>query len=312
MKHTLYILLLCCLTAGSLKAQSTYEFLRMDMSPRAAALGGSFVAANDDADIIFYNPAGINFHEQTPVSFNYVKHLLDFNFTSLAASRAFAGIGRIGAAVQYLNYGNFTRADEFGNQTGSYGAGDLALTGTYGNTLDKNFYYGASVKLIYSKIDNYSSSAMAFDLGLNYNLPEKNFAVGFAVLNMGTQLSSYSGISEKLPLDVIVGIAKKLEHLPFKYYIDFHRLAESESSLLKRFSHFTLGGEFTLSKVVRVRVGLDTEKRKELKIGNYAGLAGFNAGFGFIVDKYLVDYSFSSLGSIGSIHRFGIKTSFED
>ena len=39
--------------------QNTYEFLRLDMSARAGALGGSFVSNNDDPDVIFYNPAGI-------------------------------------------------------------------------------------------------------------------------------------------------------------------------------------------------------------------------------------------------------------
>ena len=40
-------------------SQNTYDFLRLDGSARAGALGGSFVSNNDDADVIFYNPAGI-------------------------------------------------------------------------------------------------------------------------------------------------------------------------------------------------------------------------------------------------------------
>ena len=41
---------------GNLFSQNTYEFLRVDMSARAAALGGTFVSNHDDPNIIFYNP----------------------------------------------------------------------------------------------------------------------------------------------------------------------------------------------------------------------------------------------------------------
>jgi hypothetical protein len=36
------------LTVSSTFGQNTYDFLRVDMSARAAALGGSFVTNNDD------------------------------------------------------------------------------------------------------------------------------------------------------------------------------------------------------------------------------------------------------------------------
>ena len=62
-------------------SQNIYDFLRLDGSARAGALGGSFVSNNDDADVIFYNPAGIELLEGNPASFSFVKHLLDINNT---------------------------------------------------------------------------------------------------------------------------------------------------------------------------------------------------------------------------------------
>ena len=58
-------------------SQNTYEFLRVDVSPRTAALGGSFAAVNDDADAIFYNPAGLSYLSGTPVSLSFTKYLVD-------------------------------------------------------------------------------------------------------------------------------------------------------------------------------------------------------------------------------------------
>ena len=59
---------------------STYQFLQLDMSARAAALGGTFVSNGDNPDVIFYNPAGLEFLDKSPVSFSFVKHVLDINF----------------------------------------------------------------------------------------------------------------------------------------------------------------------------------------------------------------------------------------
>ncbi len=67
-------------------SQNTFDFLRLDGSARAGALGGSFVSNNDDADVIFYNPAGLDLLEGNPASFSFVKHLMDINLASLSYS----------------------------------------------------------------------------------------------------------------------------------------------------------------------------------------------------------------------------------
>src|SRR4030066_330921 len=156
------------LTASFTFGQTTYDFLRVDMSARAAALGGSFVTNNDDVNVLFYNPAGMSFLEKDPVSFPFVKHLMDLNLFSLAYSTEFENIGRFGTAIKYINYGSFDKADEFGNRIGEFNAGELAFILGYTNEFSENFYYGANAKVIYSSIADESSSAIALDFGLNY------------------------------------------------------------------------------------------------------------------------------------------------
>ncbi len=301
------LFLALALTIITAAQNNTYEFLRLDMSPKAAALGGSYVANMDDPNVIFYNPAGIYNLEKTPVSFSFVKHLMDINSASLAVSHEFEKYGRFGGAVQYINYGEFTEADEFGNKTGNFGVAELAMIVGYSNKLDENFYYGANIKFIYSGIADVSSSAFAADLGLIYTLKEWNWNFGFSALNIGSQISSYYETTEDLPLDIRLGFTKSLSHLPFTFYFSLNRLNEEED----RFNQFTFGGEFRMSKKFKVRFGYDNQKRKELKIGTTAGLAGFNVGFGLDIKGYIFDYAFSSMGSIGSLHRLGISTTFE-
>jgi hypothetical protein len=134
--------------------------------------------------------------------------------------------------------------------------------------------------------------------------------IGVSVLNLGTQMSTYYDTKEELPLDVTIGISKKLEHLPLKLYFDFHKLNEDRNEFFQRFQAFSIGAEFTLSKVLRLRAGYENEKRKELKIGSFAGLAGFNAGLGIVISEYKFDYGFSSMGAIGALHRVSVSTAF--
>jgi hypothetical protein len=290
-------------------SQNTFDFLRLDGSARAGALGGSFVSNNDDADVIFYNPAGIDLLEGNPASFSFVKHLMDINLATLSYSTEIENIGRFGAAIKYINYGSFEGSDEFGNRTGEFGAGEMAFVIGYANQLDENFYYGANAKFIYSGIETRSSTALAVDLGLHYAIPDKNWNFGFSVLNLGGQISKYYNTTEDLPLDISVGVSKKLENLPLRLSVDFHKLNEKRDDFVQKFKAFNIGAEFTLSKVMKLRFGYNNERRSEFKIGTTAGIAGFNIGLGVKVSDYQFDYGYSSLGLIGGLHRIGISTS---
>jgi hypothetical protein len=271
-------------------------------------MAGSFVANNDDPNVIFYNPAGISNLKGDPISFSYLFHLLDINSAAVTYSHEFENLGRFAAGIQYINYGTFDRRSSDGTELGEFGAGEMAAIIGYSNELDDNFYYGANIKFIYSSIDDRYSTGLAVDIGLLYSIPDVKWNFGFSVLNLGSQIAKYYNTDESLPLDIRFGISKTLEHLPFTFYASLNKLNEDYDSFGQRFEQFTFGGEFKMSEVIRLRFGYDNEKRREYKIGGTAGIAGFNLGLGILISKYNFDYSFSSLGSIGAFHRIGIST----
>ena len=307
----LAVVALTVLIASTINAQ-TYDFLRLDTSPRAAALAGSYVATGDDPNVIFYNPAGINLLQGTPVSFSFVKYLMDINAASFSASANINGIGRFGTAIDYINYGTFTRADENGTDLGTFSAGEMAILVGYGNQIDQNFYYGANVKFIFSSIAGISSSGIAADLGLFYTIPDQKWNFGFSVLNAGRQIKSYYSTREDLPLDVRLGFSKELAKVPIRFFWSFNQINDSQNSILAHFKQITFGGEFKVGQSLRLRIGYENTKRNDLQIGTSAGLTGIDVGFGVQIKNYNVDYSFSSLGSIGALHRIGISTNFEN
>ncbi len=301
MKFAKFSILFSLLFAVNLIAQNTYDFLRLDSSPRSSALAGAYVADNTDPNVIFYNPAGITNIENIPISFSFLKHLSDINSVSLSSTFNIEGFGKFASAIQYVNYGNFTERDEAGNELGSFNPSDLALTVAYGNSFTEEIKYGISLKLINSTIADNSSFGIAGDFGVQYLIPEYNWSIGLSLQNMGSQITYYNDISETLPFSVQLGASKKLAHMPLQLYFALTRLNDDD-----RFKFFNLGAEFTLSKIIQLRFGYDNMKREEYKIATTSALGGFSFGLGIDVKNYDIDYSFSSMGAIGALHRIGV------
>lgn len=311
MKILVRTIIVIILFSTALLPQNAYQFLRLDISPRAAGMGGSFTAAEDDPDVLFYNPAGIARLASTPVSFSYTKHLVDVKLAGLSATRKFEDIGSFGVGVKYIDWGDFKGTNEFGEFTGNFGAGEMVLNATYSNFLDDALAYGAGVEYIYSSIENYSSSALGFNAGLNYSIPDERINIAISLLHTGTQLSSYAGVTENLPVDLRLGFSKRLLYLPLRFFVDFKRLNDNESGFFNRFKYYSFGGEFQVGKYVKVRAGLDGQSRKDYKVANFAGMAGFSLGVGIKVSSYTFNYALTSLGDVGTLQRIGVYSSFD-
>ncbi len=294
-------------TAGS---NTAFDFLRNDVSARPAALAGSFVSVGNDPATVFYNPAALGTLEAPTGSVGFFKQLMDINTGYLSYGQSFEDIGTFGAGVVYNNYGSFAETDEFGTVLGSFNASDLALSIGYANVLDSNLYYGAAVKFIYSSIAGYSSTALAGDVGLFYAVPGSKATLGVSIRNIGAQLSTYLGTREDLPLDVTIGASVVPKGLPLLLSLNFHKLNDNTDTFVERFRAFSIGGEFTLSKTLLLRIGYDNDRRRDLKIGTSMGLAGFSAGLGVAVRQYRFDYAASSLGKVGVLHRISISSTF--
>lgn len=287
-----------------------FNFLLNDAGARSAALGGNTIILEDDPNVTFYNPASIVRISNQQISFGYFKHLLDINAGHASYARYIEDFGYVGAGILYTNYGEFDRRNEFGDILGNFSAYDFSLSVAYANTLTENISYGGGLKLIYSKIDRYSSTAMAVDLGALYTITPGKFYIAASLTNLGTQLNPYVHTRENLPTDFTIGATIKPEHLPLVLNISFSKLFTTRDNFISHFKAFSLGGEFTVSPNVFLRFGYNNEKRQELKIGNTSGLAGFSAGLGFKLEQYKLDYAYNSLGKVGGYHRITLGLFF--
>ena len=293
---------------SSAQETTAFAFLRNDVGARAAALAGSVVAVTNDPVLLFYNPASLGTLASAGGSAGFFKHLLDINAGYAVYGQEIAGVGHVGAGVIYTNYGSFDRTDDFGNTLGTFTASDIAFSAAYSNSLEENLFYGGAVKFIYSSIAGYRATALAADAGILYRLPASRLTLGASLRNIGRETSTYAGVNEPLPLDLAVGASVVPRGLPLLLNVDFHRLNENPGGFIDRFRAFTVGGEFTLSRVFQARFGYNNQARKDLQTGTASGLAGFSAGVGITISGTVVDYALSSLGPIGNLHRISVGT----
>lgn len=285
-----------------------FDFLRVETGAKASSLAGAFDTYTDDPNAMFYNPGSLSTITNNKVSAGFGKYLLDMNFGTLAYAQKYKDIGWFGIGVKYFDYGSFDRADESGTPTGeTFNANDLMVSVGYGNYIYEKINYGITVKYIYSGIAEYKSSALAMDFGMQYHMPESQLSLSFGVLNLGAQLSSYISTKEKLPLDIRVGVSKRLEHTPVRLNVTFAKLNESREKLVQHFKAFSIGAEFIFSDYVSARLGYDNESRQDMKLGTSLGISGFSTGLGIrFAEKYVFDYSLNSLGKVGSTHRVNL------
>jgi hypothetical protein len=291
---------------------SGFEFLRTEYSSRAASMGRAFVAMRGDINGLYHNPSGMAYYDKNQFVVNYTDYLIDFGGGFAAYSHRLPGLGQLSGSIIWLNYGDFDETNEFAQQTGrTYGAYDLAFAVSYADVLEEFFSYGVTAKYVHSKIDMYTADALALDFGLMYAAPfSEDLYFGLSLLNVGTSLSAFINTKESLPLSLRLGAAKKLEHLPLELNFSFNDLNVSESNFWDRLAKFSIGGEFTLSQLIRLRLGYENELHRDLDTGQGSGFAGVSMGFGIYWKEYRFDYGYSSYGDLGGTHRFGLYGSF--
>ncbi|MBK9247474.1 MAG: type IX secretion system protein PorQ [Ignavibacteria bacterium] len=295
------------ITVGVASAQSSFHFLTLNSSARAAALGGAFVSMPEDATAIFINPATLSTMQDSRLSATFLKHVVDINSGLISYNANSELLGKYAVSAQFTSNGSFQGADKNGIKTTTFSGTEIALSGTITNMFDSNFYYGATVKLIYSGLEKTSSTALAADVGLLYQIPKSRVNIGFSILNLGAQLSKYGTESESLPVDARLGINHRLRGLPLLLNFSFHHLADETDGFFDRFANFSIGGELTISKVIDLRLGYDNLVRKSVSLETQRGFSGFGAGVGVKTKNILVDYGVSSLGSPATLHRLSVN-----
>lgn len=264
------------LHAGAQESQTAFNFLRLPVSAHAAALGGDNITiTDDDATFIFHNPSLIMGVSDRTLNLNVMTYMQG-SVTASAAYVAAAGErGTWGATGQFMSYGSMKETTATGEQTGDFSARDIALGGTFAYALSNRFAGGISAKFIAGNIGKYNSVAAGVDLGINYYDQEHEFSTSVVARNLGGQLSAYEDDFEGLPLDVQLGVSKRLVGSPLRLSLSLVRLNDWEYGLGK---HLVVGADLILSQQFYIAAGYNALRAAEMKISEGEGSGAHGAG----------------------------------
>lgn len=290
--------LFCTLTFAQ-ESGSTLTMLTLPTSSHVAALGGENISAIDDQPgIAIHNPALLANTDVNLVGLQFMSYADEAKWMGAQYSHAFTERHTGVAFAHYMGYGSMTETDNAGNVIGSFSPKDILLGVGYSYLLSDNWSGGANLKMGYSKIAEYSSLALAVDLGINYVDFEKDLSVSMVMRNIGAQVKTFDGMVERVPFNLQAGFTKGLAHLPVKFNVtltDLTRWKKShyycpEGEKMKftklALNHVVFGVEVKPTDYLYVAAGYNFRRANELKAAGSGHMAGLSVGAGLSLHKF--------------------------
>ena len=283
------------------------DFLKIPVGARETSLGGAFTAAAENANSVYYNPAGLGLLQNPEVSLTQNKFVEGISQQWLSVAYPYRS-GGFGLGVDYLSIPPFASYDSSDHRTGSVSAYSMAMYLAYGGALPlgykyiRSLSYGASIKYISERLDTEKGDGYGLDLGLLAASSIDNLRFGFGLENALSSKIKFIEHGARPPLKIKTGTV---------YKVRFSDLLTTQLSLdyyfwTDRSGYAAAGIENVLNDAFSVRVGYSS-------FGDISN--GLNFGIGFDPSRYLgrslcVDYSFGATYDFGDVHKLSVTYKF--
>lgn len=341
MKRKIFLAaLILAMTAGIAAAQTSDRagsvgalFLKLGMSPRAAAMGNTYVGISDDITGVFLNPVSISNIDGYRFFVSELEYLVDMRAVAGAFSFPMPAVIGGRGAIHYTGFlsGDMTMTtaqDIDGVLTNrDFSWNEMAIGFTYARYFTDRFSIGVGIKYVRTDVADFYSQTVAFDVGTVYRTGFRNLRLGISATNFGPDMkfngkynNTYiSGIwqvsvSEEygyypLPISLQVGIADDVftnENFRVTGAIDFSH----PNDLAERIH---VGAEFAYDEMFFLRGGFfmdmdESEVEDPIDPDDEAldRFMEFRFGAGFHISNIVVDYAWQDIESLGSVHRFAV------
>ena len=279
-----------------------FNFLKIGVGARPAALGGAYTAVSGDLEASAWNPAGLYGIQRRSGVLSLTSYLVDTEAGFLSV--ALPGEKRVwGIGMNYVTYGTMRRTDVDGGDLGTFGAFDIATYITAAQPVwQRRLTVGVNFKAIYSSIDDYTSDAYVVDLGVQARGPIDGMRLGASLLNIGSVRNGYTdGFKDSLPVLVRLGMSHRPAHAPRPLMLLADLSIPNDND-----PYVSFGAELQVHSGLFVRPGYSLQQ---------TGLEGdeplgLTAGAGFLMQRYRLDYAFSSYPALGDVHRLSVSGEF--
>lgn len=279
-------------------------FLKLPVSARAIGMGEAFTSVVNDANAIYWNPAGLICLNSGFASFTHNEWLEEIRYDFIAYAEPLEqGKNSVGMSVTFLSPGNIVKTsveDPSGEHSGVYTAKDMAISFAYAQGLNSNFSFGFNAKYLYQQIDLEKANGLVCDLGILYkNLYSDKVNCSIVIQNIG-QMSDFVEGKQKLPTKYIFGSNYKI----FNTQKNSLNLVLDLVKPIDNYFKVNLGTEYWFNQLAALRLGY--------KINS--DLSAFTCGGGVRLKlgekKIYIDYAFVEYKPFNDTHRFSLGIEF--
>ncbi len=292
---------------------TSFQFLSVRPSSRAAAMAGAFCTVANNSEAMFWNPAGLVKISGSDVSLSYIDYFLDIKMYSMAAAYTTDSWGTFGVFGMYSNVGPIQETKAELSIIDGSTFNPAGLTGTtftpyqfyagvsYAKFLTDHFAFGLNVKYVKESLIFASAHAIVFDGGISFNTGYKSIQIGASVKNFGPDVKFISK-SYPIPQTMNIGVsANAIGSAGNNLFADSrdHAVLLSYDIIQPRDfdQQHAVGVEYSYGNMVFLRGGYKFN-------GDQEGLAG---GVGVQYEGVRFDYAYSSFGEyLPAVHRLSL------
>lgn len=236
------------------------SYLRLVPGTRAQGMGGAYVALANDVTAGFWNPAGLGTMQSVQLGFMWSSLSLDrqYNYAAMVIPTWTKGT----LSLSWLNYhvGSIEERNETSELMGNFSNDEHTLLLSYGVKLHRYFSAGATAKVLFHDLADYSASGLGYDIGLQL-FPIDKMTIAATMQNINTSIKWHQN-RERFLRNTRIGICYRvLRNLNLCMDYEYFNIPGKKLFLLKGYHrkvHF--GGEYKLLDRVTIRAGLDHKR----------------------------------------------------
>lgn len=293
---------------------SGFQFLKINVDARSAAMGSSNVAASEDGSSVFLNPALASRLDNSQFYLSHTAYFADVSLNYASYTHKINSVA-ISGSLMYLDSGEMNETDEFN----PFGTGrtfrtiHMAGALTFSQRLTNYFSYGATVKYLDERIEEVQTQTTVVDIGFFYQVGETGLRFAIGLNNFGFDASP-TGETTRPTLDGSV--------------------TETQFEDISPPTMFMIGAAYDAYKsenidlLITGQVTNPSDNAERFSFGSELGFIDkffLRAGYEFGVDEAFypsggvgfkvpflsrglaVDYGFSTRERLGNLHRFALK-----
>lgn len=270
-------------------------YLSIPFGAASIAMGEVQAAFAGDPFGWIANPAAIPAHGHQGIGITHTEWIAETRFDNVLYRHRVHDKLFLSGAFNYAYRPDIQGYDDTGAETRALKTNHYQAVVGFGIAPVQDFSAGINIKYFQERLDEARASGVACDLGAHYAFTRAKARIGFAIQNIGPDIS-FNSVREPLPLAFRFGASHSTALAGNEY-----RLTTALDLVKPRYDEvFACGGvELELRGLLAVRGGYTSDANRP---GD-----GLTMGAGFrLMQRWRLDYAWTPYGDLGSFHHISI------